>query len=71
MSLEFNVNVPRECPKCHADRTMLDTCFALPGYAEADLKNEGGECVNPEHALPLRVAFCPRCHYLELFHDDK
>lgn len=63
MALGFRID--RQCPKCYTDRTMLDTSFSLPGY----IKNDSGECVNVTSALPVRVIFCPRCHYLEMYHD--
>ena len=44
---------------------MLDTTFSLPGHINKDT----GECVNVTSALPVRVLFCPRCHYLEMYHD--
>jgi hypothetical protein len=62
-----NFNI--ECPKCHADRTLLDTSFALPGYIDPRFKKDSGESINPASALPVRLVLCPRCHYLELYHD--
>ncbi len=64
MSLGFNV----ECPKCHGDRTLLETSFGLNGYVnprETDTtKTENANC-----ALPVRLIVCVRCHYLEMYHD--
>jgi len=65
MSLGFNI----ECPKCHADRTLLDTNFGLPGCVDPRSKKDGGESINIASALPVRLVLCPRCHYLELYHD--
>jgi len=65
-SLGFKMD--RQCPKCYTDRTMLDTSFALPGYLESQ-SNKAGDCVNVTSALPICVLLCPRCHYLELYHD--
>jgi hypothetical protein len=59
-----------QCPKCYTDRTLLDTTFALPGYVDQPSK-EGGECINVTSALPVRIMLCPRCHFLELYHDVK
>lgn len=67
MSKGFNFNI--ECPKCHADRTLLDTTFGLPGYIDPRLNQDGGESINRASALPVRLVMCPRCHYLELYHD--
>ncbi len=67
MSQGFNFN--RECPKCHADRTLLDTTFGLPGYIDPRLNKDSGENINLTSALPVRLILCPRCHYLELYHD--
>ncbi len=57
----MSVPIKIECPKCHADRTMLDNCFALTGFSEGKL--------NPDCALPVRLVVCPRCHLLEMYHD--
>jgi hypothetical protein len=62
-------NISRECPKCHADRTLLDTCYGLPGYVEPHQGKASSECINVASALPVRVILCPRCHYLEMYHD--
>ncbi len=67
MSLGFQMN--RQCPKCYTDRTLLDTSFGLPGYINPGSKKDCGECINVTSALPVRVLLCPRCHYLELYHD--
>jgi hypothetical protein len=69
VSLKFNVNVPRECPKCHVDRTMLDTSFALPGCIDGGFKKDAAENINATAPLPIRLIFCPRCHYLEMYLD--
>ena len=65
MPLGFN----RECPKCHADRTLLATSFGLPGYIEPPSRKESGESINAASALPVRLIMCPRCHLLEIYHD--
>ncbi len=65
----MTVPIKCECPKCHADRTMLDTKFGLPGCAEPSLHEHGAEAINPSAALPVRLILCPRCHYLEMYHD--
>jgi len=65
MSLGFN----RECPKCHADRTLLDTSFGLPGRIDPHSSEPKGESINLTSALPVRLVLCPRCHYLEMYHD--
>jgi len=56
-----------ECPKCHADRTMLETTFGLPEYTGAPTKAAASDSTSC--ALPLRLVLCVRCHYLELYHD--
>ena len=61
------VPIKCECPKCHADRTMLETSFGVPGYLKP--QKEGGECINPACAVPVRLVLCPRCHLLEMYHD--
>lgn len=66
-SLGFNIS--RECPKCHADRTLLDTSFGLPAYLEPNRRQDKGDAVNAACALPVRLILCPRCHYLEMYHD--
>ena len=58
-----------ECPKCHADRTMLDTSFGVPGRADPQLQKATGTSINANCALPVRLVMCPRCHYLEMYHD--
>lgn len=58
-----------ECPKCHNDRTMLENTFGLPGYIEPQLQPAGGQSINTTCAIPLRMVLCPRCHYVELYHD--
>jgi len=63
------VGFKRECPKCHVDRTLLDTTFALPGHIDPRLNQDGGESINTQSALPVRLVLCPCCHYLELYHD--
>ena len=69
MSLGFKMS--RQCPKCYTDRTVLDTSFGLPGYIDPSCKKDqdSPDCINPTSALPVRVLLCPRCHYLELYHD--
>ena len=56
MSRGFNI----ECPKCHADRTQLDTSFGLPGYIDQRVKKDSGESISLTSALPVRVILCPR-----------
>ena len=65
----MSVGVKIECPKCHADRTMLDTSFGVPGYVEPRSQKDIGASVNTNCAVPVRLVMCPRCHYLELYHD--
>ena len=65
----MTVPIKTECPKCHADRTMLDTCFGLPGHTHAHHQKETGDCINTKCAIPVRLVLCPRCHYLEMYHD--
>ena len=65
MSLGFKV----ECPKCHGDRTLLDTSFGLPGYIDPRTSQGSGESINVTSALPIRLVLCPRCHHVELYHD--
>ena len=67
MSLGFKMS--RQCPKCYTDRTVLDTSFGLPGCIEPRPKKNSGENVNLASVLPVRIVLCPRCHYLELYHD--
>ena len=67
MSKGLNFNI--ECPKCHADRTLLDTSFGLPGYIDPRCNKDSGESTNLTSVLPVRLVLCPRCHYLELYHD--
>jgi hypothetical protein len=64
--LLMTVPIKIECPKCHADRTMLDTCFGLPAYA--DPKHHKGTNINPSCVVPVRLVMCPRCHLLEMYH---
>jgi hypothetical protein len=66
-SLGFKID--RQCPKCYTDRTLLDTSFGLPGYIDPTSKKESGESINVASALPVRVILCPRCHYIEIYHD--
>jgi hypothetical protein len=66
-SLGFRID--RQCPKCYTDRTLLDTSFALPGHLSALSGADQAECVNLTSALPVRLVLCPRCHYLEMYHD--
>jgi len=63
------VDIRMECPKCHADRTILDTSFGLPGYIEPCRQPDSGESINPKCAVPVRLILCPRCHYVEMYHD--
>jgi len=65
----MSVPIKCECPRCHGDRTMLDTSFGLPGYIEPQDQKAGGESINLTCAMPVRLILCPRCHYLELYHD--
>ena len=65
MSLGFTI----ECPKCHADRTLLEPTFGLPGYVEPRLQKESVANTTVLGALPVRAVLCVRCHYLELYHD--
>jgi len=64
----MSVGIKIECPKCHADRTMLATCFGVPGYVDPNVKSESGEAVPLSCALPVRLVLCPRCHLLEMYH---
>ncbi len=66
-SLGFKID--RQCPKCYTDRTMLDTCFALPGHLNPPSDKDRADCVNTTSALPVRLVLCPRCHFLEMYHD--
>jgi hypothetical protein len=50
----MSVPIKIECPKCHADRTMLDTSFAVPGCAEPDAPHDHRAGLNPNSALPVR-----------------
>ena len=63
------VGIKIECPKCHADRTMLDSSFGVPGHADPPLQKTTGSSINPNCAFPVRLVMCPRCHYLEMYHD--
>ena len=65
MSLGFDV----ECPKCHGDRTLLETTFGLNGYVDPPQKKDSDKDSNPNCALPVRLVVCVRCHYLEMYHD--
>ena len=65
MSLGFNV----ECPKCHGDRTLLETTFGLNGYADPRHNKDNEEVPSPNCALPVRLIVCVRCHFLEMYHD--
>jgi len=60
----MTVPIKCECPKCHADRTMLDSSFALPARHPENAAN-----INPNCTVPVRLVMCPRCHYLEMYHD--
>lgn len=66
-SLGFKID--RQCPKCYTDRTLLDTTFAIPGHLDPQAKPDTGECVNRTSALPVRLVFCPCCHFIEMYHD--
>ena len=66
-SLGFKID--RQCPKCYTDRTLLDTTFAIPGHLDPQATPDTDECVNRTSALPVRLVLCPRCHYLEMYHD--
>lgn len=63
------VRIKRECPKCHADRTMMDPTFGVPGQADSHLHKTSGVSINAHCALPIRLVICPRCHLLEMYHD--
>jgi predicted nucleic-acid-binding Zn-ribbon protein len=65
MSLGFTI----ECPKCHADRTLLEPSFALPGYVDSRQAKTSAETTTMAGAMPVRIVLCVRCHYLELYHD--
>jgi hypothetical protein len=65
MSLGFNI----ECPKCHADRTLMETTFGLPGYVDPRPEKDTAETTTAACAIPVRLVLCVRCHYLELYHD--
>ncbi len=65
----MGVPIKVECPKCHADRTMLDTSFGVPAVAASPDANPAAPAINPNCAFPIRLILCPRCHYLELYHD--
>ena len=58
-----------ECPKCHADRTMLETKFGLSEYRETSPNGETAPGPPIGCGMPVRVILCVRCHYLELYHD--
>jgi ssDNA-binding Zn-finger/Zn-ribbon topoisomerase 1 len=63
----MTVPIKTECPKCHADRTMLDTSFGVPGCVDTPSGNPTGS-INPNCAVPVRLVLCPRCHFVELYH---
>ncbi len=65
----MSVPIKCECPKCHADRTMLDTSFGLPGNIAPEAQPPEGEAVNLTCAMKVRLVLCPRCHLIELYHD--
>ena len=65
MSMGFN----RECPKCHADRTLLETSFGLPGCVDPASRSDAADSIRTTGALPVRLVLCPRCHLLEMYHD--
>ena len=65
----MGVGPKTECPRCHADRTMLDTRFALSEYREPGAPRTEGESVPMGCGVPVRVVLCVRCHYVELYHD--
>ncbi|HTV66689.1 MAG TPA: hypothetical protein VMD98_13860 [Bryocella sp.] len=65
----MSVPIKTECPKCHADRTMLDTSFGLPGHAGLQLQKDTGASINTNCAIAVRLVMCPRCHLLEMYHD--
>lgn len=65
----MSVGIKTECPKCHCDRTMLDTCFCLPAHAQPGVQKETGVSIDPSCALPVRLVMCPHCHYLEMYHN--
>jgi hypothetical protein len=66
-SLGFKID--RQCPKCYTDRTLLDTSFALPGHIDPQPQKDSAACVNLTSALPVCLVLCPRCHFLEMYHD--
>jgi len=61
--------IKAECPKCHSDRTMLESSFGLPGYVDPKNSQESGARVNLNCATPVRLVLCPCCHYIEMYHD--
>lgn len=98
----MTVRIKIECPKCHADRTMLDSCFGVPGYIthhpkhaaphldahtgdaeahaeeppahyphQAQPSHEGAHdaVINTNAGFKVRLVLCPRCHYVEMYHD--
>ena len=65
----MSVPIKIECPKCHADRTMMETSFGIPGYIEPHRQEAGGVSINTTAALPVRLVLCPRCHLIEMYHD--
>lgn len=64
----MSVAIKIECPKCHADRTMLDSSFGVPACLET-IEDASGLSINPKCAIPVRLVLCPRCHYIEMYHD--
>jgi len=65
MSMGFTI----QCPKCHADRTLLEPSFGLPGYVDPRSAKSGAANTTTQGALPIRIVLCVRCHYLEMYHD--
>lgn len=65
----MSVPIKCECPKCHADRTVLQTCFGVPGYLDPAAQKEAGAAINLKNAVPVHLILCPRCHFVEMYHD--
>jgi len=65
----MSIGIKIECPKCHADRTMMETTFGLPACVHPNHRKKGDPSINDHCAVPVRLVMCPRCHYLELYHD--
>ena len=65
----MTVRIKRECPKCHADRTLLESAFAIPAQANPELHKLSGASINANCAFPVRLVLCLRCHLLEMYHD--